>query len=282
MTFDPLQLAPLLAAVLGYAWRCRTLEHRGRPVSGAQHAWFALAVVLLLVALVSPVDRLGEERLFYVHMVQHLLLGDLAPLALVLGLSGPLLRPLLAMSPARRMRGLAHPLVALPVWAVNLWLWHLPVLYEGALEHDAIHALEHMLFFGTGTLMWASIVEPLPGPAWFGSGQKAIAVLAARAVSGVLTLVFIFAGRAFYPHYAAGERSWGIASLQDQRIGGLIMFVEGSIVTLAVFAWLFMRWTQEAELGQALVDAGHDPRAASRAARYGRRALDPSRPPGRG
>lgn len=130
--------------------------------------------------------------------------------------------------------------------------------------------------------MWASIVEPLPGPAWFGSGQKAVAVLAARAVSGALALVFIFARRALYPRYAAGERLWGITAVDDQTIGGALMFIEGGVVTLVVFAWLFLRWTREAELGQALVDAGHDPRVASREARYGRRALDPSEPPGGG
>lgn len=123
MTVDPLQLAPLLAAALGYAWRCRTLGRRGRPVPAARRAWFAVGVVLLVVAFASPIDRLGEERVFYLHMVQHLLIGDLAPLAVVLGLNGPLLRPLLALAALRRMRWLAHPFVALPFWAANLWLW---------------------------------------------------------------------------------------------------------------------------------------------------------------
>jgi len=127
-------------------------------------------------------------------MVQHLLLGEVAPPAVVLGLTGPLLRP---CSLRRRMR--CERSLPSRCGPRTSWLWHLPVLYEGALRHGAVHALEHMLFFATGALMWASIVEPLPGPLWFDSGRKALAVLAARAVSGALGVVFIFAGRAFYP-----------------------------------------------------------------------------------
>src|SRR5207244_2921193 len=82
------------------------------------------------------------------------LVGDLAPLAIVAGLTGPLLRPVLAISLVERLRVLAHPFVALPVWAVNLYAWHLPYLYGAALHHDSIHALEHGLFFGCGALMW--------------------------------------------------------------------------------------------------------------------------------
>jgi putative membrane protein len=168
---------------------------------------------------------------------------------------------------------LAHPAVALPLWALNLYLWHLPVLYEAALRHDVVHALEHALFFTTGALMWAAVVEPLPGPAWFGSGWKSVYVLVVRTLQGILANVFIWSGHAFYDFYAAGERRSGISPETDQTIGGAIMFVEGAIVTLAVFAWLFLRWTREAELAQRLVDSGHDPGQSARAARYGRSAL---------
>ena len=105
-------------------------------------------------------------------MVQHVLLGDLAPLAFVAALTGPLLRPVLALPVIGKLRVLAHPLVALPIWAVNLYIWHLPALYEAALRHDSVHALEHVCFFTGGALMWAPVVEVLPGPAWFGTGTK--------------------------------------------------------------------------------------------------------------
>jgi putative membrane protein len=206
-------------------------------------------------------------------MSQHLLLGDVAPLLIVLGLDGAILRPLLAFPPVRRLRFLAHPAVALPLWMLNLYVWHLPALYEGALAHDGLHALQHQLFFVTGALMWAAVVEPLPGPAWFGAGWKAVYVLVVRTAAAGLANVFIWAGHPLYDSYAPGERAAGISPLTDQTIGGSIMLVEGAVVTLVVFAWLFLRWTREAELRQGLVDAGAAPGAAARAARYGRSAL---------
>jgi putative membrane protein len=267
---DPLLLASLALVGLAYGRRARTLARRGRPVSSARQASFYAGLAVLLAALVSPIDTIGEERLFWVHMTQHLLLGDLAPLLLVLGLDRGLLRPLLALPGIGRLRALAHPLPALALWTLNLFLWHLPALYQAAVAHGAMHALEHQCFLAAGLLMWAAVVEPLPGPAWFGSAWKAAYVLAVRTIAAVVASAFIWSGRPFYPdHYR---------SLHDQAIGGALMFVEGSVVTLVVFAWLFLRWAREAELRQSLEDLGHDPRAAARAARYGRSALAGARP----
>ena len=114
-------------------------------------------------------------------MTQHILLGDLAPLCFVVGLTGPVLRPVLAIRPFDRLRILTHPFVALPVWAVNLYVWHLPFLYQAALHHCAVHALEHILFFTCGALMWSPVVETLPAPAWFGTGWKLGYVVVVRA-----------------------------------------------------------------------------------------------------
>ncbi|HEY7632229.1 MAG TPA: cytochrome c oxidase assembly protein [Thermoleophilaceae bacterium] len=272
-SLDPIQLAPLALVALLYARRVATLARRGRPVPARRQAWFYAGVAVVALALVSPVDAVGEERLFWVHMVQHLMLGDVGALLIVLGLSGPLLRPLLAFGPLRALRALAHPLVALPLWIACFYAWHLPALYQAALRHDGIHALEHLLFFATGALMWAAVVEPLPGPAWFGSGPKAAYTLVIRTAGAILANVFIWSSHAFYPVYAAGERISGISPVTDQRIGGLIMFTEGGIVTLVAFGVLFLRWTREAELRQSLLDEGYDSVAAARAARYGRSAL---------
>lgn len=279
-TLDPLQFAPPLLLAFCYGFRARELGTRGRQVDRWRQLAFYSGVAVLVLAVTSPVDTIGEERLFWVHMVQHLMLGDIAPLLIVLGLSGPLLRPLLAARPIQRLRFLAHPLVALPLWTANLFLWHLPVLYEAALRHDAVHALEHALFFTTGALMWSAVVEPLPGPVWFGTGPRAIYVLAVRTLQALLANVFIWSGHVFYPLYASGERIEAVSPSTDQTIGGSIMFVEGAIVTLVVFAWLFLRWTREAELRQRLLDGGHDPALAARAARYGRSALARSAAPG--
>jgi cytochrome c oxidase assembly factor CtaG len=269
----PLQVALLVVLGLGYAVRARALASKGRPVRAARRVAFYAGLVVALIALVSPVDYLGENRLLWVHMVQHLLLGDIAPLLVVLGLTGALLRPVLAARGVRRMRVLSHPLVALPLWIVDLYVWHLRVLYEAALHHDGIHALEHFCFFTCGALMWAAVIEPLPGPAWFGNGPKAVYTLVVRAAGGVLGNLFVWAGHAFYPYYASRELAGGISPLSDQRIAGAIMFTEGSVVTLLAFAWLFLRFTREAELRQRLIERQElDEAAAMRAARYGRSA----------
>jgi cytochrome c oxidase assembly factor CtaG len=276
--------ATALAAAL-YALRLRKLARRGRPMPAWRQACFYLGLAALLAALVSPLDRLAETRVFYAHMIQHLTIGELAPLLILLGLSGAVLRPLLALPPARRLRFLILPLVALPLWAVNLYAWHLPVLYEAALADAPVHWLEHGTFFAAGMLMWGALLEPLPGPAWFGSGAKAAYVLAVRALGcAILGNILIWSGTPFYPAYAEGERIWGISPLHDQQLGGAIMFIWGALITIVAFSWLFLRWLREAELRQSLLDAGGEQRAALRAARYrrrppARRAAAPPPPP---
>ncbi len=271
-TFDPGAICFVGALGAAYALRTSSLGKAGRPVALARQLSFYLGLAVLLAAFVTPVDAIGENRVFYFHMVQHLMLIDLAPLLLALGLTGPILRPLLALPGIAGLRVLAHPLPALAIWATVLYAWHFPGPYEQALAHPAVHLLEHLSFFAAGTLIWAAVLEPLPGPAWFGNGAKAAYVLVVRALGGALGVLFLIADQPLYPDYAAGERLWGISPLSDQRIGGAIMSIEGAMVTLIAFAWLFMRWLREAELRQSLLDDGAEPSRADRAARYARRA----------
>ena len=146
-----------------YFRRTQTLAARGQPVSRWKQASFWTGIALVVFALDSPVDALGEEHFFFIHMLQHVVLGDLAPLCFMAGLSGPILQPVLKLPGVERLRVLAHPLVALPVWALNLYIWHIPFLYDGALHHDSVHALEHFMFFTCGCLIWEPVVETLPG-----------------------------------------------------------------------------------------------------------------------
>jgi cytochrome c oxidase assembly factor CtaG len=267
-SFEPLQVVPILVVAGAYGRRAWTLRRRRMPVPAWKQALFWAGIALLLVALVSPVDHLGEEDLFSFHMLQHILLGDLAPLALLAGLNGPLLAPVLRY--LYRLRPLAYPLVALPLWAVDLYLWHLPVLYEAALHHDSVHALEHFCFFTAGALMWMSVLETLPAPEWFGTGWKLGYIAAVRVVGMVLGNVFIWSGTVFYSFYEHPQRVWGISALHDQSLGGILMMLEGSLVTFVALAWLFLRMASEGELRQQLLERGLDPRAVRRAVRYGR------------
>jgi putative membrane protein len=269
-TLDPLQLAPVLLAALAYWMRARTLHRRGTPMSVWRVALFATGIALLLLAFASPIAAIGERELFSAHMLQHVLIGDLAPLCLLAGLSGPMLRPLLALRPVERLRVLANPAIALPIWAANLYLWHLPLLYEGAVQHSAVHALEHVCFFTAGLIVWLPVLETLPAPEWFGTGAKLAYIAGVRVVETVLGNVFVWSGTIFYGVYARGTELWGISPLQDQGLAGAVMMIEGSIVTIVALAWLFLRMAREGELRQELLERGLDPRAVRRAVRYGR------------
>ncbi len=268
--FDPLEIAVLALAGALYWRRARTLARRGRPVPRARLAAFAAGLLTLFVALESPIDTIGEERLFSVHMLQHLLLGDVAALLLVLGLDGRLLRPLLRVRLVHRLRVLAHPLVALPLWAVNFVVWHLPVLFDAALRNNAVHALQHTLFVTFGMLMWAALLEPLPGPAWFTAPWKIPYVLGMWLVMLVVSQVFIWSSHVYYAPYAHDATLWGLSHLDDQKAGGGVMLVESAFTMLPALVWVLLQVLRESEARQRLVDAGVAPATAARAARYGR------------
>jgi putative membrane protein len=267
---QPLQLAPTLIVSFLYFRRTRTLARRGQPVSGWRQFFFWLGIALVVLAINSPIDEIGERDFFFVHMTQHILLGDLAPLCFVAGLTGPVLRPVLAIRFFDRLRILTHPFVALPIWAFNLYLWHLPFLYQAALRHDSVHALEHALFFTCGALMWSPVLETLPAPAWFGTGWKLGYVALVRVIDTVLGNVFIWSSTAFYPWYERAVPKWGITAVHDQNLAGVVMMIEGSLVTLGLLAWLFLRLANEGELRQQLIEQGLDPVQVRRAVRYGR------------
>jgi putative membrane protein len=267
-TLDPLQLLPLALLATAYAMRVRTLRRRGRPPPWWRVALFSLGIALLLAALASPVAYYGEEQSFAFHMIQHVLLGDLAPLALLGGVDGPILRPLLFI--VHPLRHVFHPVGALVTWALILYAWHLPVLYEAALNHQVVHALEHASFFTGGILLWAPVLETVPMPEWFGTAAKLGYVAVARVVETVLGNVFVWANSAFYDFYADTAHPWGMSAVDDQRVAGSVMMIEGSLVTICALSWLFLRLAEEGELRQQLLERGLDPRAVRRAVRYGR------------
>jgi putative membrane protein len=268
-SFEPLQTVPTVLIALLYWSRARRLAHEGRPLPGWRRFVFWIGIGLVVIALNSPVDRLGENNFFFLHMTQHVILGDLAPLCFVAGMTGQLLRPVLALRVVERLRVLAHPLIALPLWAVDLYVWHIPFLYDAALHHDSVHALEHFGFFTCGCLMWEPVVETLPGPAWFGTGMKLGYIAVVRLLETILGNIFIWSSTAFYSVYRHAPQ-WGITPVHDLNLGGIVMMAEGSIVTLAALVWLFLRLAAEGETRQRLLEQGLDPRQVHRAVRYGR------------
>lgn len=269
-SLQPLQLVPTLVAAFLYLRRTRSLAHRGLPVARSRQVYFWVGIVLVVCALNTPLDSIGEHDLFLFHMIQHVLIGDLAPLCFVAGLTGPVLRPVLALRVVDRLRVLTHPFVAFPVWAINLYVWHVPFLYQAALHHDSIHALEHFLFFSCGAIMWSPVLETLPAPVWFGTGWKLAYVVLVRLFDTVLGNIFIWSSTVFYPWYIHATPAWGIGAVRDQNLAGVVMMAEGGIVTLTAMGWLFLRLATESERKQKLLDQGLDPARVARAIRYGR------------
>jgi putative membrane protein len=251
------QLGPLAIVGLLYARRARTLAEADHPVPGWRQACFYSGFVVIAAALTSL--GAASQDLLYVHMIEHLLLGDIASLLIVLGLTGPMLAPVLkfevfGVRVFDRLRALSHPLVAFPLWAINLYTWHLPVLYQAALRHQGLHALEHACFLGFGINMWMCLFGPLPTPSWFGNLGKLIYIVAVRLAGTVLGNIFLWSGTVFYPYYLPGDARFHISPLADQSIAGAVMMVEESILTLGLFCWLFLRAARESEERQELLD----------------------------
>ncbi len=270
----PAQLVvPALLGVL-YARRVRTLAGTPRAVPGWRQACLYGGLGIIAVTIVSPIGHVADE-LFSVHMSEHLLIADLAALLIVLGLTGPVLAPALRIRSLGRLRVLTHPAVALPLWATDLLAWHLPVLYQAAIEHPALHALEHGMFIGFGVAMWMALLGPLPRPEWFGNLARLLYILGVRLLGTILANVLLWTNTV-YPDYARGARIWATSTATDQKIGAGVMMVEGSIVTLCLFAWLFIRAGREGEERQDLLDLAEargvvlDERRAARAVSAGR------------
>jgi putative membrane protein len=247
-----------------YARRAGTLRAQGRPVPGWRQGCFAAGIGVAVLGT-GLLGHLGEER-FAAHMAEHLLLGDAAALLIVLGLTGPMLAPVLRVRSLRWLRAIAHPVPALALWTLNLFAWHLAVLHEAALSSDAVHALQHALFVALGVNVWMPLFGPLPMPAWFGNLAKLAYIVGVRLLGAVLGNVLLWTGHPLYEGYATAD------PLSDQTVAAALMMVEGSLLTLVLFGWLFLRAAREGEERQLLVELGADPQRAARAVAAGRGA----------
>ena len=253
ITVEPLQIAPALAFGAMYLVRARRLARSGKPVASWRQVCFLSGLALIVLTLISPLGALADE-LFAAHMAEHLLIADIGALLLVLGLTGPLLAPLLRTTALGWLRHLAHPVPAFGLWAADLLFWHLVGPHEAAVNNEAVHALQHMLFVGLGINMWMALFGPLPKPAWFGNFAKLIYIVVVRLTSTVLANVFVWSNDAFFGVYAEGERAHDISPQTDQVIAGSTMMVEGSILTICLFGWLFLRSAREGQERQELLE----------------------------
>jgi putative membrane protein len=250
---DPLVVAGLVAAALGYArgWRAR-------PVSRRRALAFGGGMTVLAVALLSPLETLAHE-LFAAHMAQHMLLimaaapllAAAAPgLVVVRALPPAALRTLARARSSRAGRALRHlltrPLPVLGMHVVALWAWHLPGPYQAALASVPLHAAEHASYLGTAWLFWSLVLgadaHGRSGRRALGRGPAVLYVFVTALQAGALGAVLTFARVALYPAQALGTAAWGLTPLQDQQLAGMLMWVPADLGYLTVAAVLFLRW----------------------------------------
>jgi cytochrome c oxidase assembly factor CtaG len=249
-TFEPSVLAGVGVLALLYAagWRRARASREPHRPSLWRLTLFGSGVLVLLAALVSPLDSLGDQ-LMVMHMVQHILLLDLAPILMILGLTKVLLRPVTRRTAAmeRRVGFLAHPWFAVFAYGAILWLWHVPALYDRAQGSAAIHAFEHLCFVAVGTLYWWHVLSPIRTRMRLG-GLGAVAYMTGgKLVVGLLGIALAFAPHVIYPFYAHKPHYWSLAPLEDQSMAGLAMALEQSIVMGIALVVLFVQMLTESE-----------------------------------
>jgi putative membrane protein len=252
-TLSPAVLLALALGALVYGRRWRRARGEGGPAAapGWRAAAFGGGLALVFAALISPVDALGEQ-LFVMHMVQHILILDLAPILLIVGLTRVLLRPVTRRLVAleRAAGPLSHPVFAVVLYAGGMILWHLPAAYDAALEDPVLHALEHLTFAAAGLLYWWHLLSPIRGRHRLGGLGPVAYMLSTKLAVGLLGIVLTFSPEALYDFYVRQPHHWGLGPLTDQSLGGALMALEQSLVMGTALVVLFIRQLSESEREQ--------------------------------
>ena len=251
---DPLVLAPIATLAVVYALRFRRArrEAGGRGTSPLRALAFAAGILVLVAAVATALDGLGERYLFSAHMLQHVLLGDLAPLLLLLGLSRVIMRPATRRLQRfeRALGPFAHPLTGLLAWLAIMYLWHVPAVYEAALTHPLVHLVEHASFFLAGVAVWWPLIQPVPMRTRL-TGMWPIAYIgAAKFGLATLGLYLTWSSGVLYEHYERAPRIWGLSARADQNAGGAIMMVEQSLTFVIALVVLFGLALRQSETDQ--------------------------------
>jgi cytochrome c oxidase assembly factor CtaG len=243
--WEPSVLIGLILFSAAYFYLIGPLRERhslGPPVSRGKQALFVVSMVVVALALLSPLDYVGDEFLFSAHMVQHLLLAAVWPPLLLLSLPDWLPRRIF------RQRGITSvatfctfPAVAIAAFNIDIYLWHLPGLYDLTLQNEGVHILEHLTFMAFGILNWWPVLSPAPEQR-LSYPLQVLYLFADGMFMMVLGILFTFAPTVFYSPYVSAPRLWGISALTDQQLGGLIMWYPGNLPYAVWLVIAFYRW----------------------------------------
>jgi putative membrane protein len=264
-TFNPIVILALVAAAVAYARAYRRAASRSSAIGAGHWVPYAAGLLVLAVALLSPLDPIGDRYLLSAHMAQHVLLSDVAPALIVLGLRAPLLplglprRALLAVAPGggrfgRVLALLTSPWLAIPMWAFATWVWAIPSVFDFSAQHPTVHAFEHATLFYTGLALWWLIVAPLPRARLRPGGERLALLGFSRLASAAICVPLTWLVHTQYPLYAAAPRAFGISPINDQHLAGAGMcFVEFLVFGIA-FAAVFISMLGRSEAGEAVAE----------------------------
>ncbi len=273
--FDLLVVGGVALTAAAYLWGVRRVNGRhalNRPPR-SRTIWFMAGLAAILLALVSPIEAY-EDQLFSVHMVQHMLLELVAAPLLLLGApitlslrasSASVRRRLLRILQSRIVHGISFPVVAWMLFAAVNWGWHFSDLYNVALENPPLHYFQHATFLGAALLFWWPVIGLDPSPWRMPHPARLFYLFLAMPQNSFLGVALMSASQVLYPHYLSNLRAWGPSPLDDQILGGVLMWVMGDMVFLIAMALVVASWARLEDRRTVRLDARLDAEAAARA-----------------
>jgi cytochrome c oxidase assembly factor CtaG len=254
--WQPSIILGTIAIICLYLYAVGPLARRwNQQVQGYQMFCFLAGVICMFLSLFSALDELGDTYLFSAHMIQHMILTTIGPPLMLTGIPGWLFEPVFRNRLLLRVgRVLTNPFVAFALFNGNFWFWHAPPLYDATLSNLNLHILEHLLFIGTGFIYWWPVFSPSRELPALSVGGKILYLFLGGMPTVALGAGLTFAAPIYTP-YINAPRIWGISAATDQQLGGLIMWIPGSLLTIVIVSIIFIRWMQMQEQKQRAAEA---------------------------
>ncbi len=249
-TFEPSVIVGVAAATVAYlwAWRRARQPRMPHPPGLIRLSLFIASMCCVLIALISPIDTLSTDMISF-HMVQHLLLIDAFPVLFILSLTKGLLRPATRKLTRIEERSgfIAHPAFAVLFYITMMGFWHLPRMYDLALEHGNIHVLEHVCFITAGMLYWWHLLSPIRARMALTGMGPIVYMTVTKLFVGMLGIILAFSTHALYPWYQDHPHYWGMSARVDQNLAGVIMALEQSVIMGTVLVYIIYRMLNDSE-----------------------------------
>jgi putative membrane protein len=262
-SIHPSTVIGIFALAALYIWRAKQVPAGEQAPGGSRKLSFFAGLFLMFACLNGPLHDLSDDYLFSAHMVQHLLLTLVMPPMLIYGVTGWMLRPLLA----NRILGPIARKITRPAWCfvifnLSIAVWHIPYFYNAAMANHNIHIVEHLIFMVSAVLMWWPLTSPLPElPRLPYPGQLLYTFLLSLPMS-VVAVYITLADHILYPAYSSAPRIFPLSPMDDQMLGGLIMWIPGTMIFTIILSVVFYKWSARGEDDSAGAQVDWKPKTA--------------------